>query len=264
MQIIGKGRTAEIFATEDGRALKLYFDWVKDEWVESEYATASMAFQAGLPTPQAFGLVKRDGRTGILFERVAGKSMLAILMAAPWRVGELARRLANLQADCLSYPAPSLPPVRAGLERVIKDVMQSRGSEFPGEDALRVLEQLPDGDRLCHMDFHPDNIMYSQRGWVILDWMNARAGDPAADVARTSMMLLAARPAAGGLKNRFFRLLVDAFYEEYIRTMTHRLELKPAYLDAWLGPICAARLREGIPGEDANLMGMMRRSMNLA
>ena len=48
------------------------------------------------------------------------------------------------------------------------------------------LHEIPfEGERLLHLDFHPDNVLLSQRGPVVIDWTNARAGDPAFDVAMT-------------------------------------------------------------------------------
>ncbi|MGW1549107.1 aminoglycoside phosphotransferase family protein [Streptomyces sp. NPDC002346] len=40
-------------------------------------------------------------------------------------------------------------------------------------------------DRVLHLDLHPDNVILTGRGPVVIDWSNAGAGDPAADVAMT-------------------------------------------------------------------------------
>ena len=49
------------------------------------------------------------------------------------------------------------------------------------------------GDRLCHNDFHPDNIIFrtpEEGGPVIIDWERAGVGDPIADVAGTRWMAM--------------------------------------------------------------------------
>ncbi|MFI1467891.1 phosphotransferase family protein [Streptomyces wuyuanensis] len=38
---------------------------------------------------------------------------------------------------------------------------------------------------MLHLDLHPGNVILTQRGPVVIDWCNAGAGDPAADVAMT-------------------------------------------------------------------------------
>ncbi|MFD1910018.1 phosphotransferase family protein [Paenibacillus rhizoplanae] len=52
---------------------------------------------------------------------------------------------------------------------------------------LSRLAELPDGEKLCHGDFHPDNILMDDKLWVI-DWMTGVRGNPAADVARSVIM----------------------------------------------------------------------------
>ena len=44
--------------------------------------------------------------------------------------------------------------------------------------------------RLCHGDLHPSNVILTRDGPVIVDWFDASRGDPVADVARSSLMLL--------------------------------------------------------------------------
>ena len=48
---------------------------------------------------------------------------------------------------------------------------------------------MPDGERLCHSDFHPLNILGEMSAPVIIDWLDARGGDPAADVCRSYLLL---------------------------------------------------------------------------
>lgn len=41
------------------------------------------------------------------------------------------------------------------------------------------------GERLLHLDLHPANVILSRDGPVVIDWTNARRGEPAFDVALT-------------------------------------------------------------------------------
>ena len=43
--------------------------------------------------------------------------------------------------------------------------------------------RLPGSLTLCHHDWHPGNIVVTNRGWVLLDWEFAALGDPVMDVA---------------------------------------------------------------------------------
>jgi len=69
--------------------------------------------------------------------------------------------------------------------------------------ALRELNRLPTGGFLCHGDFHPDNVIWSERGPVVIDWLDANRGDPAADVARTPMLISIGETPDGRLEGDF-------------------------------------------------------------
>jgi aminoglycoside phosphotransferase (APT) family kinase protein len=69
------------------------------------------------------------------------------------------------------------------------------------DEALRrrLLDRASVSDVLLHLDFHPMNVLVQhQRVTAVLDWANARAGDPRADLARTASILRFA-PLAGAL-----------------------------------------------------------------
>jgi serine/threonine protein kinase len=51
---------------------------------------------------------------------------------------------------------------------------------------------------LVHFDLHPDNVLLSAQGPVVIDWTNARAGEPDDDLAMTWLILA----TSGGLPGR--------------------------------------------------------------
>ncbi len=44
------------------------------------------------------------------------------------------------------------------------------------EKVLSILDELPDGDILCHGDFHPGNIFISEGQTIAIDFMNICKG----------------------------------------------------------------------------------------
>ncbi len=48
---------------------------------------------------------------------------------------------------------------------------------------------LPDASDVLHGDFHPGNVIISSDGAVVIDWIDATQGAPAADTARTLWLL---------------------------------------------------------------------------
>jgi aminoglycoside phosphotransferase (APT) family kinase protein len=107
----------------------------------------------------------------LVLERVDGRTMLADLRRRPWAIASHARTLAELHAQ---------------------------------------LHEIPfEGERLIHLDFHPDNVLLSSRGPVVIDWANSRAGEPALDVAMTWVICATSGGAMGRLFTRFFLRHVD-------------------------------------------------------
>ena len=128
--------------------------------------------------------------------------------------------------------------------------------------ALATLDRLPDGDALLHLDFHPDQVVLTRRGPVVLDWMTAAQGHPLADVARTVILLRVGQlPYAGPLQRAFINAARRLFLRAYLRrTLGLHPGLSEAAVATWTVPIAAARLRESIPGERDRLLAFLEAS----
>jgi aminoglycoside phosphotransferase (APT) family kinase protein len=72
------------------------------------------------------------------------------------------------------------------------------------------LHEIPfEGNRLIHLDLHPENVLLSDRGPVVIDWTNARAGDPPLDVALTWVIGATSAGLAGRVFTQLFLRYVD-------------------------------------------------------
>ena len=111
-------------------------------------------------------------------ERVEGTTMMRWGTTFPWRVYTGAKMMARLHAEVHSKIGVDIPHLRDRLRRGIEE------SEVVEEDlrgpALERLDSLPDGDFICHGDFHPDNLIMTKTGPVIIDWEFGAKGVPAA------------------------------------------------------------------------------------
>ena len=251
---IARGRTAEIFALPPDRIVKLFDEWIGPDDVRREAEIARAVHAAGVPSPAVGDVVQIDDRTGIVYARVEGQSMLAALARRPWQLRRHAQRLAALHAQMHALEMPAtVPDQQATLARKIG---QAGALSAPQRDAaLAALAAMPTGTQLCHGDFHPDNVMLTAAGPVIIDWLDATRGRPAADVARTSIILRAAAET-DQLRNPLQRALVRAFHHAYL---AHYVRLRPgeeAEYRRWLPLVAAARLSEGIPEVEAWLVKM--------
>lgn len=243
-QPIAVGRTAEVYAWEHGKVLKLYFDWFPQGGIEYEQSTARAVVESGVPSPAVGEIVQVNGRSGLVYQRLEGSTMLENLMRAPWRVFAYARRMADLHAQMHAKTAGlALPAQRPRLAEKIRTATTL--PEALRARTLAALEQLPDGDRLTHGDFHPGNIMLASSGAVTIDWIDAARGNPLADVARTTILLRGVAATGQGGSPLLTRLAL-LFHGAYLRRY---FTLRPGGREEyrrWLPVVAAARLNEEI------------------
>lgn len=125
----------------------------------------------GFPAP----LVERADGPDLLMERLHGPTMLQALAAGIVSMHQGAETLADLHRRLHAIEAPG-------------------------------------GGAVLHLDLHPANVVLTAaRGPVVIDWANARGGDPAVDVALTALIIAEVAVDAGGDYSRGARVLLTQF-----------------------------------------------------
>lgn len=251
-QPFARGRTADLHEWENGTVLKLFHNWFSLEDIQYEQRIARAVHASGVKTPAVREIVQTHGRNGLIYERVTGISMLEMFQKKPWQVLQLGKMLAELHAQmhaCI-FDA-DVPLQRWKLQNKIKDAKALPVYLKP--KLLDSLESLPDGDRVCHGDFHPANVLVSENDSTIIDWIDASRGNPLADVARTSIITLGAA-ASSQIPNAMLKVFVKVFHSAYLN---HYFRLRPGGEDEylrWLPVVAGARLNENIPEVEAWLV----------
>lgn len=150
-ELLGAGRSADVYAIGGGRVLRRY-RYDGDAYQES----AVMAYVAehGYPVPEVF---PGEGRsTDLVMSLVRGPTLLQAFATGKADAGQVGRMLAGLLRRL-----HEIPPME------------------PGEP----------GDRVLHLDLHPDNVMLAPQGPVVIDWANSRPGPPALDCALSALII---------------------------------------------------------------------------
>jgi len=72
--------------------------------------------------------------------------------------------------------------------------------------------EAPDGGAVLHLDLHPANVVLTEaHGPMVIDWANARGGNPAVDVALTALIIAEVAVDAGGDYSRGAQVLLTQF-----------------------------------------------------
>lgn len=151
--LIGRGRAADVYALDAQRVLRRYREPFS---VEGEAMVMDHARRQGFPAPEVFDAAGPD----LVMQRLDGPTMLADLGRRPWLLRRHARCLAQLHGALHRLTAPASLP-----------------------------QLLGEGDALLHLDLHPDNVILTADGPVVIDWQAAARGLPAYDVAQTVVIM---------------------------------------------------------------------------
>lgn len=236
---IGAGKVAEVFAHGAGRVLKLYRAGQPESDARREAAVLDLLAAEGVRAPRCFGVVAVERRWGVVMERVEGRPFAEPMLADPAAAGPYFAAMARLQAGLHAASGAGLEPLKQRLERKIA---RAQGLAGPVKARLRDrLAGLPEGDRLLHGDFHPYNILGEPSDAVIIDWLDASRGPPAADVCRSWLLL---------------RSVSETLAEAYLAAYLAGGTLDRASVLGWLPVLAAARLDENVPEEVPALLAM--------
>lgn len=255
--LVGRGRTADVYALDENRVVKLFFAGRDNASVERERQLSNLAFRGGVPTPQCLGVVELEGRLGLVFKRLQGETMLGMFSRKPWRIASLSRQFARLHVQVHSVG------VETGLafsEKIIEGCASTGYGAEVRESVTKLLQNCQETS-LVHGDFHPDNIMVTENGLYVIDWSNGARGCAAADVAMSSVTL-----RAGALPeiSPFASVLINAgrqlSHRLYLRSYLKNSRVSPNDVRNWIFAATCYRLSYGIRDEQEFLLTQLRQN----
>jgi len=186
---VGQGQCSEVFTWDNSRVCKLFYDSISPFNFKNEYNACVAAMSAGIPVPSVHGAVRIENRLGIIFDRIEGRDMNVDLLKRFWKLEDHMKVFVELQTKFHKVLAPdNLISQHELLEEWI-----SRATPLPKrlrEAAIKALGRLPEGNQLCHGDYHFGNVILGQDGPAIIDWQTANAGNTLGDIAATEILVL--------------------------------------------------------------------------
>jgi aminoglycoside phosphotransferase (APT) family kinase protein len=150
VQVIASGRDADVFALDETTVLRRCRS--PEHRCEPEATTMEWVRALGYPVPRVYSVQGPE----MVLEWVRGPTMRSSLLSGTTAAEDAGRTLADLHRRLHALPPPS--PGRT-------------------DGAVR------------HLDLHPDNIIESATGPVVIDWRNSDVGPAGDDVALTAVII---------------------------------------------------------------------------
>jgi aminoglycoside phosphotransferase (APT) family kinase protein len=182
---VGGGRDTALYRVEAGGAVYALRVFRPDQLAQSrnELTALEVADAGGIPVPRVLARGRWHDRPALLLAWCEGITVYEALLAQPERAEALGAASGRMLAAVHAVHAP-------------EEYRDLAWLDWPrlGDTPLRArLAAVARHDRLLHLDFHPLNLLThgadGARITAVLDWANARAGDPRADLARTLSIL---------------------------------------------------------------------------
>jgi Ser/Thr protein kinase RdoA (MazF antagonist) len=200
-ELLGSGRMADVYALDERRVLRRYRDGTD---ASGEAAVMAHVAAYGYPVPAVLPAPEGARRSDLVLRRLDGPTMLAAVLAG----GLTAERAGEMLAGLLH-----------ALHRI-----PARRSRDP---AVRVL----------HLDLHPENVLLTPDGPMVIDWANAVEGPPGFDWAVSALIL--AEVAVGPVVT--YRDMAQAAREALTALLAHADLADLGDLAGWAGHCERAR-----------------------
>jgi len=201
--LLAAGRSADVYLLGADRVIRRYREPHAAHFdARREAEVMTYARERGFPVPRVYDA----DRTDIVMSRVAGPSMLESVARRPWTLLAHARMLAHLHGQLHAIAGPDWLPAPFG-----------------------------EGDPLLHLDLHPENILVTDRGLMVIDWQNAARGPVGADLAKTWIILATASVPGRQPKAAMLRAARGVFLRSFLGHVDAEAarDLLPLVAAAW-------------------------------
>ncbi|MGM0837345.1 MAG: phosphotransferase family protein [Bacillota bacterium] len=237
---IATGNTALIYLQEN-KAIKIFRDHLPASAPMYEAKKQQQAYAAGLRVPEVFEVTVIEGKPALVMEYVVGNTLGQLVMEDREQAEYYMGLSVEIQREIHGKKIDSLESMKEKLARQIQSV--GCLDEEVKAALLGKLGSMTFESSLCHGDFHLYNLIQTDEGITIIDWVDASSGDIRADVYRSYLL---------------YSQVSTELAEMYVKLYCERSGLVKEEIFAWAPIVAAARLAENVATEDEErLMGII-------
>jgi len=232
---VGIGKQAIVYYYK-GYAFKVFNNSNK-EWIDYEVLVQNEVLKTDLPVIKYYD----SNDIFIKMDYLNGQTLGAKILKDKYKNG--VEDLIFLQKRIHKIKSLNLKSFK---EFAINQLNYLSVSNDRKSNAFNILNNLEDSNTLLHLDFHFLNIMETNEGYTIIDWVNAKLGNPLFDYARTYVIM-----------NEFaFRLS-----KKYLSLLRNDQEVNSINLDQAIYVMALFRLKEEKSERTLNLISELEETM---
>lgn len=215
---IGLGKQAIVYYYK-GYAYKV-FNNSNEDWINYEVFVQNEILKTNLPVIKYY----ESNDCSIKMDYINGQTLGSKILKDKYKNG--VEDLLILQKSVHKVKNLNLKSFK---EFALNQLFDLDVSSFQKNNGINIINYLDDCNDLLHLDFHFLNIMVSNDEYIIIDWVNAKLGNPLFDYARTYVIL-----------NEFaFRLS-----KKYLKLLRNDKEINTIDLDKAIYVMALLRLKE--------------------
>ena len=184
-EVIGIGGVGTVYRLDGDTIIKVFREGTTIDEVRSEITMSKEAFVMGMPTAISFDVVRVGSQYGLVYELLKASTLSACIKREPERIDEFARQYAALFRQLHQIEVPQDSSVPDAMEHERQQVLHIR-RYFPQESIdlmLQVLDAIPAGRRLLHMDLQAKNAMMQGGELMLIDMGEVGYGHPLLDLS---------------------------------------------------------------------------------
>ena len=185
MEKIMEGYTAEIFRQDDGKVLKLYKPGFQSI-AEIEFNKMKVLGSGNFSVPAVYSFVEKEGRTGYIMDFIDGVPMSEELFNRDRQ--QVIKDFVSMQHSINSTDIVG-ELFESKTKALINGIDSCDCIEKKEKESIKEFLVQTNKENLCHNDFHFNNILHANDGYIIIDWNGAGSGNCVLDIAKTIILL---------------------------------------------------------------------------
>ena len=168
---------------------------------------------------ECFGKVRSGDRFGIILKRLDGISLTKMPEKNPLILFKAGKLIASEHARVQKCDGSALTDLREKAAKCLDGEMFAFLSDADRKKIADYILALPAGNAFIHLDFHTENILMTADGPVVIDWMTAAKGVPAAEVAMMEFLHSHAELFPGSSKAQlaFYTAVRSYIYKSFLK-----------------------------------------------